>query len=344
MKMTQLSCGVVCVLMLLALGCTDGRRDTAAAQSDAVVVPLTGLDPVALTQGKEMKGRDELFVLRRGYKYLFATAGNKRLFEASPARYEIQGNGNCVVMPGVKADPNVFSAHKGRIYTFGSPMCVERFKASPERFISPETTATTPTKVRNVAIFLHQGVELLDFAGPGEVFAAARTIGGQQAFNTYTVAATAEPLLSQGFVTIKPQYTIENCPRPDIIVLSGGNIDRPLQDPKVLEWIAKTSQTSEVTMSVCTGAFLLAKAGLLDGREATTHWAAIDRLRQAAPKVKVIEHRRFVDQGRILTSAGVSAGIDGALRVVERLLGRPAATLTAKHMEYDWQPEKNVSR
>lgn len=340
MKKTQLICGVACVLMLLVVGWTDGRWKVATAQSVAVVVPLKGLDPVALAQGKEMKGSDELFVLRRGYKYLFATAGNKKLFEASPERYEIQGDGDCAVMPGVKADPNIFWVHKERIYTFGSPMCVERFKASPESFISPGTTATTPTKVRNVAIFLYQGVELLDFAGPGEVFAAAQTTGGQRAFNTYTVAATAEPILSQGFVTIKPQYTIENCPRPDIIVLPGGNIDSPSQDPKVLEWIAKTSQTSEVTMSVCTGAFLLAKTGLLDNSEATTHWAATNRLRQEAPKVKVVEHRRFVDNGRIVTSAGVSAGIDGALRVVERLLGRAAATLTAKHMEYDWQPEK----
>ena len=189
---------------------------------------------------------------------------------------------------------------------------------------------------RNVAIFIHEGVELLDFSGPGEVFAAADR---RRAFNVYTVALTEAPILSQGFVTVKPQYTIFNCPPPDIIVLPGGNTQIPLGEPQVIEWVKKSSERAELMMSVCTGAFLLARAGLLDGREATTHWGSIDALKRVAPTTTVHENRRFVASGNIVTSAGVSAGIDGALYVVDRLLGREAALNTARYMEYLWQPE-----
>jgi transcriptional regulator GlxA family with amidase domain len=203
------------------------------------------------------------------------------------------------------------------------------------------TGARAPQESRNVAIFIHEGVELLDFAGPGEVFAAA---GRGRAFNVYTVAASPETILSQGFVRVKPQYTIANCPRPDIVVLPGGRTNIPLGDERVIDWIKRTSREAEVLLSVCTGAFLLAKAGLLDGREATTHWGSIDGLRQAAPKAKVYENRRFVDNGQVVTSAGVSAGIDGALHVVAKLLGPEAAREAARYMEYRWEPGQTNNR
>lgn len=192
------------------------------------------------------------------------------------------------------------------------------------------------TVKRNVAIFIHEGVELLDFSGPGEVFAAADR---RRAFNVYTVALTEAPILSQGFLTVKPQYTIFNCPAPDILVLPGGDTRIPLGEPQVIEWIKKTSERAEIMMSVCTGAFLLARAGLLDGREATTHWGSIDELKRVAPATTVHTNRRFVSSGGIITSAGVSAGIDGALHVVDRLLGRDVSLSTARYMEYLWQPE-----
>ena len=190
---------------------------------------------------------------------------------------------------------------------------------------------------RNVAIFIHEGVELLDFSGPGEVFAAA---GRRRAFNVYTVALTAEPIVSQGFLTIKPQFTIFDCPPPDIVVVPGGDTRIPLAEPKVIDWIKRVSERAEIMMSVCTGAFLLARASLLDGREATTHWGSIEQLKQVASNTTVLENRRFVDSGKVITSAGVSAGIDGALHVVDRLLGRQAALNTARYMEYNWQPDK----
>jgi transcriptional regulator GlxA family with amidase domain len=201
----------------------------------------------------------------------------------------------------------------------------------------PAAADTPQAKRRNVAIFVHEGVELLDFSGPGEVFAAA---DHGRAFEVYTVAATSEPITSQRFVSIKPQYTISNCPKPDIIVLPGGATNIPLGDAKVIEWIKRASQDAEVTLSVCTGAFLLAKAGLLDGREATTHWGSIEGLKREAPKTVVRENVRFVDNGKIITAAGVSAGIDGALHVVVKLLGQQVASGTARYMEYRWEPER----
>jgi transcriptional regulator GlxA family with amidase domain len=209
--------------------------------------------------------------------------------------------------------------------------------------VVPNLTPQGQVKVRNVAVFVHEGVELLDFAGPGEVFAAARLPQGGPAFNVYTVAASPDPVTSQGFVSVKPQYTLENAPRPDIVVLPGGNTGIPLQNPKVVEWVKRTSQDAEVMMSVCTGAFLLARAGLLEGRQATTHWGSIERLRAAAPKTVVLENVRLVDNGRVVTTAGVSAGIDGSLHVVDRLLGRDAASRTARYMEYRWAPETTTA-
>jgi transcriptional regulator GlxA family with amidase domain len=222
---------------------------------------------------------------------------------------------------------------------FASALIVGGLDSVPdgvEQAAAPDGGAQKMTGKRKVAIFIHDGVELLDFSGPGEVFAAANS---RQAFDVYTVAAAPDAVVSQGFVTIKPQYTFANCPPPDIIILPGGRTEVPLGDAAVIQWIKDASPKAEVVMSVCTGAFLLAKAGLLDGREATTHWSAIESLRQEAPKTTVRENRRFVDNGKVVTAAGVSAGIDASLHVVDRLLGREVAQRAARYMEYKWQPE-----
>lgn len=196
---------------------------------------------------------------------------------------------------------------------------------------------------RNVAIFAFQGMELLDFAGPGEVFQAV----GQK-FKVYTVAESTEPIVSQGFVKIVPEYSIHNCPKPDLLVIPGGATAATLKNPDVIAWVKRVSDETEITMSVCTGAFVLAKAGLLDGQEATTHWFHLSRLGKSAPNVRVRSDVRFVDTGRIVTTAGVSAGIDGALHVVQRLLGQKTAERVAKGMEYKWietiAPEDAVSK
>jgi transcriptional regulator GlxA family with amidase domain len=119
-----------------------------------------------------------------------------------------------------------------------------------------------------------------------------------------------------------------------VIVLPGGATGQALKDPRLVKWVKKASAGAEVTLSVCTGAFILAEAGLLDGKEATTHWGSIEALKKRAPKTKVHANRRFVDNGKVVTAAGVSAGIDASLHVVERLLGKDAAKATARYMEY----------
>lgn len=198
------------------------------------------------------------------------------------------------------------------------------------------SAAAADARKKNVAIVVYDKVELLDFAGPGEVFRAA---GDGEAFNVYTVATSHEPILSFGFVTVTPQYSIDDSPAPDILVMPGGNSNVPLQDPKLMAWLAQVTRKTELTFSVCTGAFVLARLGLLEGRAATTHWASLPRLRSTYPALQVLENRRFVDADQVVTTAGVSAGIDGALHVVDRLLGRTAAWKTARYMEYDWRPE-----
>ena len=197
------------------------------------------------------------------------------------------------------------------------------------------------SRLKNVAIFVYEGMEILDFSGPGEVFAAARPSDG--AFKVYTVAATKDPILSQGFVKIQPEYTLADCPKPDIIVLPGGNARASRENPEVISWLKTQATDLDAFVTVCTGVFILEKTGLLEGKKATTWYGAIDRFREGAPKTEELENVRWVDNGQIVTTAGVSAGIDGALHVVEKLFGRETALATAKYMEYDkWKPEDGV--
>jgi len=196
-----------------------------------------------------------------------------------------------------------------------------------------------PFAQRKVAIVLYDGVEILDFAGPTEVFTAA----GNGAFRVYTVAATHAPVLSQGVLKVQPDYSVEDAPTPDILVLPGGNSRAFTRSKAGMAWVKKVTAKNELSMSVCTGAFILAELGLLDGRPATTHWGAISGMRSAYPKVQVKTDVRFVDDGRIVTTAGVSAGIDGALHVVQRLLGDDVAWETARYMQYVWEPKKSAS-
>ncbi len=195
---------------------------------------------------------------------------------------------------------------------------------------------------RSIAIVLYQGVEILDFAGPAEVFAAAATIGedrGAPAFDVYTVASTRDTVVSQGFIDIVPDFTLDDAPAPDLIVIPGGSSSAMLDDPKFMAWLARTNAQSEVTLTVCTGAMAPAVLGLLDGLTVTTHHGSLSRLQQLAPKAHVEADRRFVDNGAVITTAGVSAGIDGSLHLVARLLGREVAQQTARYMEYRWDPE-----
>ncbi len=197
-----------------------------------------------------------------------------------------------------------------------------------------------PWARRNVAIVVYDQVEILDFAGPMEVFTAA----GNGAFRVFTVAPTHAPVLSQGVLTIRPEFSVDDSPAPDILVLPGGDSRGFSRSETGMAWVRKVAGQNELSMSVCSGAFILARLGLLDGRPATTHWGAVPRLRSAFPKVQVQTGVRFVDTGRIVTTAGVSAGIDGALHVVQRLLGDDVAWETARYMQYDaWEPKESAT-
>jgi transcriptional regulator GlxA family with amidase domain len=219
--------------------------------------------------------------------------------------------------------------------------------AVPVLAASLASGADAVPKTRNVAIVAHDGMEILDFAGPSEVFAAAGSIGttaGVPAFRVYTVGVTKAPITSQGFVKITPEFSMEDAPKPDILVIAGGGGATLVNDPRAMAWIKEVSSKAEVSLTVCTGAFVLAKTGLLDGREVTTWYDAIPRLREAQPALKVTDGRRFVDTGNVVTTAGVSAGIDGSLHVVARLLGRNVADRTARYMEYHWTPEPYLAK
>ena len=188
---------------------------------------------------------------------------------------------------------------------------------------------------RNVAILIFDDVEVLDFCGPFEVFSVAARLDGADAFDVYTVAEELRPIVARGGLSVNPHSTLGDCPTPDIVVVPGGyGARREQHNRPVLDWIRNWSKRSELTLSVCTGALLLGRAGILDGLRATTHHAAFDLLRDAAPQTVIAEGDRFIDNGVVVTSAGISAGIDAALHVVARLLGEEHARATARQMEY----------
>jgi transcriptional regulator GlxA family with amidase domain len=192
---------------------------------------------------------------------------------------------------------------------------------------------------RNLAILIFEDVEVLDFCGPFEVFSVANRFTEPPAFNVLTVAENAGPVVTRGGLSVNPHHRLTDCPRPDLLLVPGGQGTRREMNNAVLtDWLKARSQEAELVLSVCTGALLLAKAGLLDGLEATTHHGAIGLLRQAAPETMVHADRRFVNNGRVICSAGIAAGIDMSLHVVARLLGREVAERTARQMEYPWQP------
>jgi hypothetical protein len=188
---------------------------------------------------------------------------------------------------------------------------------------------------RHVAILVFDQVEILDFAGPHEVFGVADELGGGREFNVFTVATRPGPVTTRHGLQVHPTHTFADCPPPHVLVIPGGYGTRTLvRDAATIGWIRNQAAAAELTLSVCTGAVLLGRAGVLDGLRATTHHECLDLLRKLAPRTTVVGSERFVDNGRILTAAGVSAGIDASLHVVGRLLGPAAAEATACYMEY----------
>ena len=190
-------------------------------------------------------------------------------------------------------------------------------------------------KIKKIAFYLQYGVEVLDFAGPMEVFAYA-------GYEVFTVSKTKQPIVSQGILKIVPDYSIEDAPKADMLAFFGGNAQNAYKDAKVIQWVKEQTDV-DLYFSVCTGAFVLAEAGLLDEKTATTFHGALDGFEKRYPNVNLKRDVRFVDNGTVITTAGVSAGIDGALHVVAKLQGIEKAKEVAFYMEYDkWKPGEGL--
>ncbi len=194
------------------------------------------------------------------------------------------------------------------------------------------------TKPLKVAIFVFQGVQVIDFSGPFEVFTQAGA-------NVYTVGETGKAITTAGGLTITPQYIFDRAPKPDVLVLPGGdNALKEMLNPIVTRWIAETARPTRQVLTVCSGAFLAAKAGLLEGQSATTFYGLLDELHKLSPATRVVWDKKYVDSGNIVTTAGLSSGVEGSLYVVSKLLGMGHAQSVALNMEYNWNPDSSYAR
>lgn len=202
---------------------------------------------------------------------------------------------------------------------------------------------------KRVGILVFTNVEVLDFCGPYEVFSVTRLNEARRReesspFEVLLIAQAHAPVAATGGMRVIPDHALADCPPLDILVVPGGwGTRQEMNNQALLEWIGARAPTLETLASVCTGALLLGKVGLLDGRRATTHWRSLDWMRELFPRVTVEDALHVVEDGNLLTSAGISAGIDLSLRVVARYHGEGVARATARHMEYPF-PEDNHRR
>ena len=197
----------------------------------------------------------------------------------------------------------------------------------------PDEEKKSPT----VAILLFDRVEIIDFAGPWEVFGGA-------GYKVFTVAEKVDPVNTVYGQKIVADYTFDNSPKADVLLVPGGGVGGAVANAKLIKWVQDNAKNSTYVMSVCTGAFILAKADLLDGLTATTVRGGIDRLATAFPNFKVVYDQRYVDNGKIITTAGLSSGIDGAFYLVSRISGKGRAQQTALGLEYKWDPDAKFAR
>jgi transcriptional regulator GlxA family with amidase domain len=202
---------------------------------------------------------------------------------------------------------------------------------------------------QRVGILIFDGIEVLDFCGPFEVFSVTRLNEEKRRedsspFEVVLVAQKAESVTTTGGMSVLPHYTFENCPLLDIFVVPGGwGTREQMGNPVLLEWLCGRAAQVRLLAAVCTGSMLLGAAGLLDGYRATTHWRSLDWMRDSFPSVTVDSGRHFIEDGRRWTSAGISAGIDMSLKIVAHCHGEAVARATAKHMEYPY-PETDQRR
>jgi transcriptional regulator GlxA family with amidase domain len=192
--------------------------------------------------------------------------------------------------------------------------------------------------IRNVAIMVFDDVEVLDFAGPFEVFSVAGSdmpFKPYQSFFTHTFSLTGAAVIARGGLRVTPTFSMADLPQPDVLIIPGGfGSRRLLKNDHLLTWLAHTAPRTELVASVCTGALVLAAAGLLKGKSATTHHGAFERLPELEPSCKLVRDQRFTQDGKMWTSGGISAGIDMSLAIVKHLLGDNAVVID--EMEWMW--------
>lgn len=209
-------------------------------------------------------------------------------------------------------------------------------KGAQAQAARPAAQRPQPQRKR-AAILIFDGVQIIDYSGPYEVF-------GQAGFEVFTVGVTVDPITTAMGMKVTPSYTLEDGPEPDVIIIPGGGVTKAQSDPKIIKWIQDSEKEVDHILSVCNGAFILAKTGLLDGKSATTFYGLIDGFRAIAPNTTVVTDKRYVDNGKIITTAGLSSGIDGSLYVISKLMGKARAQMVALNMEYNWQPGANYAR
>ncbi len=188
---------------------------------------------------------------------------------------------------------------------------------------------------RNVGILIFEEAEVLDFAGPFEVFAVSSELHNNQLFNVFCVGKNSEPISAVNGLSVNPAYNFNNAPKIDILIISGGAGTRKvMKDLDVLEWIEKTHLQTELTLSICSGSRLLGVLGILDNQPYCTHHEVYEHMAEIAPTGKPQNDKRFVNSGKTYTSGGISAGIDLSFHIVEKLHGKKVADKTAEYMEY----------
>ena len=249
---------------------------------------------------------------------LFAASVPTRTAAEGPAKHYV-----CAPC-GMECDKQVFDK-PGNCPVCGAPL------------VEQGSAVTTAPPAPKVAFLIFTGVQPIDYAGPYEIFGAA-------GFDVYTVAATKDPILTTFGMKVVPRHTFADAPTPDVLVVPGGGVKGPRESAETLDWIRATSARTQITMSVCNGAFILASAGLLDGLSATTTAHGITELGTKYPKIKVVYDQRYVDNGRIVTCGGLTSGMDGAIHVVSRLAGEGAAQQVALGEEYDWSGRSGFAR
>ncbi|MEE9447295.1 MAG: DJ-1/PfpI family protein [Arenicellales bacterium] len=193
-------------------------------------------------------------------------------------------------------------------------------------------------RMLNIGIYIYEHAEVLDFSGPFEVFTTATRINQSDPppFNTFLISEHGGNVVARAGYTVVSDDSIDNHPDLDVLIVVGGDHNAEMHKENVLQWVSEQAKQTSITASVCTGAFILAQAEVLTTQSVTTHWADSDDLQQCFPELKVIKHRRWVETENVITSGGISAGIDMSLYLVEKLHSLKLAEQTAKLMEFTW--------